>query len=176
MAARLIARLLPLAEAVGANRELVSLLLLQARAAWNQGVTAEAEQALARALQLAAPEGLLAPFVSAGRELLPLLKGTTGATTPTFTAQILAILGELETIPGEPEKAGGPVELVEPLSEREAEVLQLLGAGRSNREIGLALSISLATVKWHASNIYGKLGVGNRTEAVVRAQQLGLLP
>ena len=65
--------------------------------------------------------------------------------------------------------------LVEPLSEREMEVLQLIAAGLSNREIGLRLSLSLATVKWHSSNIYGKLGVGNRVTAVATAQQLGLL-
>lgn len=65
--------------------------------------------------------------------------------------------------------------LVEPLSERELEVLRLIAAGLSNREIADALVIAVTTTKKHASNIYGKLGVRSRTEAVARAQELGLL-
>jgi LuxR family maltose regulon positive regulatory protein len=65
--------------------------------------------------------------------------------------------------------------LVEPLTLREQEVLQLLGEGCSNREIAEALVITLNGVKKHTSNIYGKLGVHSRTQAVVRAQELGLL-
>lgn len=162
-------RLLPLVEAAGARTELVKVLLLQARSA---AVAEEARAALSRALRLAAPESCLFPFVDAGPALVPLLKGSARAVTPAFTDQILALVGE-GAAPPVPART---VSLVEPLSERELDVLQLLSVGRSNREIGLALSISLATVKWHASNIYGKLNVGNRTEAVVRAQQLGLLP
>jgi LuxR family maltose regulon positive regulatory protein len=66
--------------------------------------------------------------------------------------------------------------LVEPLSERELEVLRLIAVGRSNQEIAEELVIAIGTVKAHTSNIYGKMGVGNRTEAVARARQLGILP
>ena len=66
-------------------------------------------------------------------------------------------------------------QLVEPLSEREIEVLQLIAGGLSNQEIANHLHISLSTVKGHTSNIYGKLGVHNRTQAVSRAVELGIL-
>jgi ATP/maltotriose-dependent transcriptional regulator MalT len=65
--------------------------------------------------------------------------------------------------------------LVEPLSPREAEVLELVALGRSNRAIGAELYIGLDTVKRHVSHIFAKLGVTNRTEAVARARALGLL-
>jgi len=69
----------------------------------------------------------------------------------------------------------GNAGLVEPLSERELEVLQLLAEGCTNREIGERLYISLSTVKGHISNINGKLLARNRTEAVARVRQLGIL-
>ena len=67
-------------------------------------------------------------------------------------------------------------ELVEPLSEREIEVLQLIAIGLSNREIASRLFLSQNTVKVHSRNIYGKLDVHNRTQAVARARVLGILP
>lgn len=66
--------------------------------------------------------------------------------------------------------------LVEPLSERELEVLALIAEGLSNREVGDRLAIAPGTVKKHADNIYGKLGVHSRLRAVSRARELGLLP
>lgn len=66
--------------------------------------------------------------------------------------------------------------LIEPLSQRELEVLNLLAEGLSNQEIGLKLHISLSTVKGHTTQIYGKLNVNNRTQAVARARLLGVLP
>jgi LuxR family maltose regulon positive regulatory protein len=65
---------------------------------------------------------------------------------------------------------------VEPLSPRELEVLELLAAGRSNREIADRLVVALDTVKKHVSHILDKLGAGNRTQAVARARELGLVP
>ena len=81
----------------------------------------------------------------------------------------------------EPEKADSSQtqaqksELVEPLSEREIELLQLIAEGLTNQEIAARLYISLNTVKVHTRNIYGKLGVNHRTQAVAQAQRLGLL-
>jgi LuxR family maltose regulon positive regulatory protein len=65
--------------------------------------------------------------------------------------------------------------IVEPLSLREVEVLYLVAAGLSNREIADRLVISVPTVKKHIENIHGKLGVSSRTRAVARAQELNLL-
>lgn len=82
----------------------------------------------------------------------------------------------------EPDRAGllrkqpSGHELVEPLSEREIEVLQLIAEGLTNREIAKNLYLSLNTVKVHTRNIYGKLGVNNRTQALAKGRSLGLLP
>jgi LuxR family maltose regulon positive regulatory protein len=67
------------------------------------------------------------------------------------------------------------VALVEPLSDRELEVLQLIAQGLTNRQVAQRLFIAQGTVKAHASSIYGKLGVSNRTQAVAQATALGLL-
>ena len=66
--------------------------------------------------------------------------------------------------------------LVEPLTERELEVLQLLATGQPNRAIAEELVVTLDTVKRHVSNLFSKLEVANRTQAVTRARELGLLP
>ena len=67
-------------------------------------------------------------------------------------------------------------ELLEPLSKRELEVLQVIAEGLTNQEIGSVLFVSLNTVKAHTRSIYGKLGIHNRTQAVARARALGILP
>ena len=66
--------------------------------------------------------------------------------------------------------------LIEPLSQRELEVLQLIAEGLTNPEIASRLFLSVHTIKVHAHNIYGKLGVHNRTQAVTKARALGILP
>jgi LuxR family transcriptional regulator, maltose regulon positive regulatory protein len=66
--------------------------------------------------------------------------------------------------------------LVEPLSKRELEVLHLMALGRTNHEIARQLIVSPGTVKAHTANIFRKLDVANRTEAVARARQFGILP
>jgi LuxR family transcriptional regulator, maltose regulon positive regulatory protein len=71
--------------------------------------------------------------------------------------------------------SGSPAALPEPLSEREQEVLALMAAGLTNREIGETLFISTETVKKHTGSIYAKFGVGHRTEAVARARELHVL-
>jgi LuxR family maltose regulon positive regulatory protein len=91
-------------------------------------------------------------------------------TAPDYVSRLLAALGAKKA-----ESAPAPASLVEPLTDRELEVLQLIGEGRSNKDIAETLVITLNTVKKHTSGIYGKLGVHNRTQAVVRAQELGLL-
>jgi ATP/maltotriose-dependent transcriptional regulator MalT len=70
---------------------------------------------------------------------------------------------------------GGPTGMFEPLTERELEVLRLVAAGTSNREIAVRLTVTLGTVKKHLNNIFGKLDVESRTQALARARELGLL-
>jgi LuxR family transcriptional regulator, maltose regulon positive regulatory protein len=90
---------------------------------------------------------------------------------PDYTAKLLAAFG------AEAQKSAGQFAqpLVEPLSRRELEILQLVAQGLSNREISERLFLALSTVKGHNRNIYGKLQVQRRTEAVARARELGLL-
>ena len=71
--------------------------------------------------------------------------------------------------------AARPADLVEPLSDRELDILRLIAAGHSNREIAQRLVVALSTIKWHVNNIYAKLGAHSRTLAVARATELGLL-
>ncbi|MBC7183340.1 MAG: response regulator transcription factor, partial [Marinobacter sp.] len=78
--------------------------------------------------------------------------------------------------PAEPERTNSASELLqEPLSQREVEVLTLIHAGHANKEIAARMEVAPATVKAHIRNLYGKLGVGRRTEALARARELGLL-
>ncbi len=90
---------------------------------------------------------------------------------PKYAGRLLAAFPDLEPAVREPQ-----AEMVEPLSERELDVLRLIAEGMSNQEIAQQLFVSPRTVKWHAGNIYGKLGVKNRTQAVAKARSLGVLP
>ena len=72
--------------------------------------------------------------------------------------------------------ASAPPGLAEPLTDREMEVLRLLAAGKSNQRIAHDLVVALNTVKKHVTHVLGKLGAANRTEAVARARELGLIP
>ncbi|MEJ2209918.1 MAG: LuxR C-terminal-related transcriptional regulator [Anaerolineae bacterium] len=178
-----------LAEAAGAGGRLgplVEILSLQAAAHQARGDTAAAAAALERALTLAGPEGQVRAFVEAsgaGAPLAPLLRRAAGrGVVPQHVARLLVALGAGAAEAGAdvpdpapaPAPAGAPP-LVEPLTERELEVLRLMAAGQAHAEIAAALVISINTVKKHAAGIYGKLGVHSRTQAVVRAQELGLL-
>jgi DNA-binding CsgD family transcriptional regulator len=95
-------------------------------------------------------------------------------------SQVREWLTDYQPVPLQPAPAKAPTvrptNLVEPLTLRETELLQLLAAGYSNREIAQTLVLSVGTVKWHLINIYGKLGVQRRTQAVARGRALGLLP
>jgi LuxR family maltose regulon positive regulatory protein len=96
---------------------------------------------------------------------------------PDYVRRLLAAFPETEpeqAAPSETDSAN--LGLIEPLSERELEVLELIAEGLTNPEIASRLYLALNTVKAHTRNIYGKLGVHNRMEAVARARTLGLLP
>jgi LuxR family maltose regulon positive regulatory protein len=122
---------------------------------------------------LAAPEGYVRTFVDLGKSLVPVLNhAASRGVAPQYAARLLSAFDHDQ--PALPSLERQP--LVEPLTERELEVLQLLAEQLSNREIGRRLFISLPTVKSHTSSIYGKLAVHSREEAVARARALAILP
>jgi LuxR family maltose regulon positive regulatory protein len=125
----------------------------------------QALERLERALTLAAPEGIARPFVAAGGSIAALLRQAAArGTEPEYVRSLLAALDASADSP-----------LVEPLSERESEVLRLIAAGLSNREIAQELFITGNTVKSHIKNVYGKLGAKSRAQAIARANELNLL-
>jgi LuxR family maltose regulon positive regulatory protein len=175
-ALRLLKRLLSVAEEIGATQSLITILLLQGLAHQAQGDDDQALAALERALNLAEPEGYVRTFVNAGPPMARLLyQAAERDIQRPYVGRLLAAFAELPPEPA-PDKPRQPARLIEPLSEREIEILQLLAEGLTNREIGQKLVISPGTVKVHTANIYSKLDVHNRTQAVTLAQNLGILP
>ena len=163
----------------GRRARLIQIHVLQALAAQQAGDDAAAGEHLGGGLRLAAAEGYRRAFLDGGRpvaELLPLVRSA----APEFVADLLARFAAAPA--GQPPaSAPGPASprtpslLVEPLSERELEILRLMAQGASNQAIADRLVITVGTAKWHLSNIYGKLGVRSRTQALARAGELGLL-
>jgi LuxR family maltose regulon positive regulatory protein len=171
----LLDRLLHDAEAnarVGSRLEILLLCALAWRA---RGSDTKALAALERALALAEPEGYMRLFLDEGPAMLDLLRvaGSRGL-APDYIATLLTASGEepAATTPRSVPRSAG---LVDPLSQRELEVLRLLAGGASNEEIAERLVIAVSTAKRHVSNIFGKLTVSSRIQAVVRARALGLL-
>lgn len=104
-----------------------------------------------------------------------LSEAVTGGIMPSCTGKLLAAF-QSEGPKKEEESKRSPVQtLIEPLSERELEVLQLIAQGLSNREISERLFLALSTVKGYNRTIFGKLQVQRRTEAIARARELGLV-
>jgi LuxR family maltose regulon positive regulatory protein len=161
------------AEKLGRYGVVIETLVLQCLASWHQNNEEEALKALDQALALAEPEGYMRIFLDEGSPMAQLLyEAANRGIRKEYTGRILSNF----PLHREAQKAGSPTDdLIEPLSRREIEVLQLLAQGASNKEAARRLFISLPTVKWHTSNIYGKLGVQNRTEAVTKARALGVI-
>ena len=95
---------------------------------------------------------------------------------PHYLARLLRACGQAGAAPPSRRAAAALPGMAEPLTDREVEVLRLLAAGRSNQRIAHELVVALDTVKKHVTHVLGKLGAANRTEAVARARQLGLIP
>ncbi len=166
-AAEELRRLFETASAAGWGYAMVTVRILQSSAAQTEG---EAVQFLSDALSRGQPEGFIRSFVDAGRAIIPLLhEAARRGISPEYVGQILAAVGA-----GRSKETSEDASLVEPLSEREVEVLRLAAAGLSNREIARKLVISPGTAKTHIHNVCAKLGVRNRTEAAMRAKELGL--
>jgi len=176
-AQRLLKRLLAAARKAGwVNRE-IETLVLSALALDAQGSDEQALAALEQALVLARPGGYVRTFVDGGAPAARLLRRAVAhRIAPGYADRLLSACAGGSTAQAPP--TGAPTQpsaLVEPLSDREIEVLALVAQGLSNREIGERLFITQGTVKAHTSNIYGKLGVRSRTQAVAQAQALGIL-
>ncbi len=148
-------------------RKLITIHLQQALVQHRMGQTKQALDRVERALRLAAPENYRRAFLDEGQTIVELLPRVRTA-APYFVDQVLADAGAGQAVP----RAQA---LVEPMSERELQILRLIAAGRSNPEIADLLYLSLNTIKWHVKNIFGKLDVRSRVEAVARAQELDLL-
>ncbi|RPI27074.1 MAG: LuxR family transcriptional regulator [Chloroflexota bacterium] len=177
-AERLAARLLASCEAGERWGRVIETLCIQAQALQSLGQTSQAESALQRALSLAEPEGYVRTFIDEGSQLMALLSRIT-PTDERMRAYIerLKAAGEGRDATEATEKPSGAAHAAHtgPLSEREIEVLRLIAQGLTNQEIAEKLFLSLNTVKTHAKNINFRLEVSNRTQAVRRAQEMGLL-
>jgi LuxR family maltose regulon positive regulatory protein len=158
-------------EDAGAKRFLIRAKIVQAKIFQGLNRPDEALAAIEAALEPASQGGFIRGFLDEGEAVAQLLYQAAQKGIHPEYCQLLLDRFDLQT-----GKAPAHQDLVEPLSERELEVLQHIARGCSNQEIAEELIVSLYTVKSHARNIFGKLGVKNRTEAVARARLYGLLP
>ena len=163
---------------------LIELSALRALALAAIGEEAAAVAALAGALTLACPQGYVRVFADEGPPMAALIARLAAAQRAEHAAARSVPLGCLARLmhafdgqhAGPRGSAAAVPGIVEPLTARELEVLQMLAAGRSNQAIAAELVVTLDTVKKHVSHVLGKLGAANRTEAVARARALSLIP
>jgi LuxR family transcriptional regulator, maltose regulon positive regulatory protein len=177
-ALELLERLGARAESGGRYGRLLEIRILAAiaLAGWepkNQSVMNQAFEGLAACLALAAREGYLRIFLDEGKVMQELLIAYLDSPAPIHTSYVSQILQAFS--PNETIASSSQCDLIEPLTRRELEVLALLCAGASNRDIAEKLVITVSAVKKHTGNIYGKLSVNSRTQAIVRTHQLNLL-
>jgi LuxR family maltose regulon positive regulatory protein len=180
----LLERLLKAAEAGGRKGSVIEILALQALAYHAQGDLSAALLPLQHALALAEPEGYARMFLDEGEPMRLLILDFRlwlerqvhgeGRQPIGYTDKLLAAFPQPAAMPQSavsiPQSA-----MVEPLSERELEILKLIAEGLSNREIGERLYLALDTIKGHNRRLFDKLQVNSRTEAIARARELGLL-
>ena len=171
-----------MAEAGGSIGDVIEILALQALALQLQGATTEAFTTLGRALKLAQPAGYVRIFVDGSAPMAAFLAQS--AERRAQSDPLLIYIAQLLRAFPEPQRQAqivlrSPLErsnaLNEPLSERELEVLRLLAAGLESPEIARELIIGVSTARTHIKNIYGKLGVHGRVQAIERARALGLV-
>jgi LuxR family maltose regulon positive regulatory protein len=171
----LLARLLEAVEAAGAMAYAIEILILQAMALLSQGKVEQALNPLERALSLAEPEGYVRIFIDEGAPMDRLLRRAIArGIKVTYAGRLLTAIevdAEKKRHPG----ATAQASMVEPLSERELEVLRLLTTHLSSTDIAGELTISVNTARTHIKSIYGKLDVHSREEAVQKAEKHNLL-
>jgi LuxR family maltose regulon positive regulatory protein len=170
-AARLLERLLLAAEAGGRTGRVIEILALRALAHQALGDLPAALGFLDRALTLAEPEGYVRVFADEGPPMTSLLRAAAKRRPmPDYARRLLAAASGIE------HHDAAEQALIEPLSERELDVLRLLGSELDGPAIARELMVSLNTMRTHTKNIYTKLAVTNRRAAVRRAAELNLLP
>jgi len=182
----LLQRLLEAAVSQGRTGSIIEIQALRALALDARGDHSAALGALTEALALARRPGYVRVIADEGAPMRALLAQLPDArpgqqhavrrVDPGYLAALLSACGQADAGPPRRRAVAAPPGLVEPLTDRELEVLRLLAMGRSNQRIAHDLVVALDTVKKHVTHILGKLGAANRTEAVARAQQLGLIP
>ena len=151
---------------------MIEVLVLRVLCFQALGNTDQAVDVLERTLAVAEPEGHMRALVDAGEQIAPLLRQV--ALRGPAADHIARLLNALKV--SQPAMAATSTQqLVEPLSERELEVLRLIAAGLSNQEIAQELVIAVGTVKAHTSAIYRKLDVRGRAQAIVRSRELGII-
>jgi LuxR family maltose regulon positive regulatory protein len=175
----MIERLQKETEAIHNTYHLIDLMVLKAMALYRDDRLDDAEKCMEHALDLAAPGGWVRPFVELGppmAELLTRMKQRYPAVD-----QVVTLLTAFRDLPvtSQPQvqqpKSRPDQPLIDPLTNRELDVLELLAERLQDKEIADKLCVSIATVKTHLRHIYEKLAVGNRRQAVQRARQSGLL-
>jgi LuxR family maltose regulon positive regulatory protein len=164
------------ARSVNNNGELIRLLALQAIVLSALSDHTPARSAVREAVTLGQPEGYIRRWLDAGPGLDPLLHHLRDDrdTPQTFRSYLDSILDACQATFGESTRPQ-PGELLDPLTPRELEIMRLISEGFSNPEIANELVVTVNTIKKHTSNIYGKLGVRSRTQAIARARELNLL-
>jgi LuxR family transcriptional regulator, maltose regulon positive regulatory protein len=181
-ALELLERLDALAASQGRTGSLIQIRALRALALQAADEHQGALTLLAETLELAAPEGHVRVFVDEGPPMAALLRSLLGtrrrarAAAGAGTEHLHRVIQAFQPTTAQSDSTARAVlGLVEPLTDRELEVLRLLAAGRRNRDIAAELVVTLETVKKHTSHIFDKLGAANRTEAVAHARRLGLI-
>jgi LuxR family maltose regulon positive regulatory protein len=164
----------------------IEIQALRARALAACGDRASALGALTEAVTLARRHGYVRVLADEGAPMRALLaqlptarpgqRHAAGRIDPGYLAVLRRAFGQADAVPPRISAAAARPGLAEPLTSRELEVLRLLAAGRSNQRIAHDLVVALDTVKKHVTHVLGKLVAANRTEAVARARQLGLIP
>ncbi|QIR36416.1 LuxR family transcriptional regulator [Tolypothrix sp. PCC 7910] len=170
-ALHLLKRLSKFAQTAGRTIRVMETLLLQALVFQAQGDKAQSMNLLTQALNIPRQGNYIRLFLDEGNPMKELLQAAVSKNI--HSQEVNSLLAAFA--PVEPKKSAAVPTLIEPLTERELEVLHYLATGMSNQAIADQLFVSLAAVKWHARNIYGKLEVNNRTQAVAKARELGIL-